>query len=222
MIINITSKSYIAFDLDDTLYKEIDYLKSAYRSISVKIDPDHSDSIYNRMLNLYDKGGNPFKDLEENPYYNVKLDELLDLYRNHKPDIMLLPGIENVLDFLDKYDINYGVITDGRTITQTNKLKCLNIHHRLSDIVISESIESEKPSVKNFKFIEDRNPNHNYIYFGDNLKKDFLTPKQRGWFTCCLINNGLNIHEQNFSKHEDMYLPHLKFNFWTEIKFSFE
>lgn len=63
----------VCFDLDDTLYKEIDFLKSAYQEIAGYAAGQctgSSDSVtilalkaYNRMLNAYSGGQNAFEEL---------------------------------------------------------------------------------------------------------------------------------------------------------------
>ena len=63
----------VCFDLDDTLYKEIDYLQSAYREIAAYAAGQCtgcSDSVgilaikaYNRMLDAYHEGQNAFEEL---------------------------------------------------------------------------------------------------------------------------------------------------------------
>ena len=40
----------IVFDLDDTLYKEIDFLKSAYLEIASIVDKDHCETLYDNMI----------------------------------------------------------------------------------------------------------------------------------------------------------------------------
>ena len=50
--LKIMSKKYIVFDLDDTLYYEIDYLKSAYQEIATSVSEKDSPSIYAQMLDL--------------------------------------------------------------------------------------------------------------------------------------------------------------------------
>ena len=38
-----------------------------------------------------------------------------------------------------------------------------------------------------------------FIYVGDNVKKDFITPNALGWKTICLKDDGRNIHKQDFT-----------------------
>ena len=58
-------KKVIVFDLDDTLYKEIDFLKSAYKEIASIVDKDHCETLYDNMISNYYKGENVFKLVSE-------------------------------------------------------------------------------------------------------------------------------------------------------------
>ncbi len=69
------------------------------------------------------------------------------------PVICLDGDTEGVLNILS---LNYklGMITDGRSITQRNKYRALELDRFIddNDLVISEEFGSEKPSEKNFLF----------------------------------------------------------------------
>lgn len=45
-----------------------------------------------------------------------------------------------------------------------------------------------------------------FYYIGDNLRKDFVAPNKLGWQTICLLDNGENIHSQDFSV-DSIFLP---------------
>ena len=51
-----SDKDIVVFDLDDTLYKEIDYLLSAYHAIADAVHLDVTDE----MLDWYNAGKNAF------------------------------------------------------------------------------------------------------------------------------------------------------------------
>ena len=46
-----------------------------------------------------------------------------------------------------------------------------------------------------------------FIYVGDNVKKDFITPNALGWKTICLKDDGRNIHKQDFTLTPEQALP---------------
>src|SRR5690554_5531354 len=117
------NKYVFVFDLDDTLYKEIDFLKSAYICIASKIDKQNSSTLYQSMLEDYYAGENVFKIL--NQYYpQYTINKLLELYRGHHPNITLDSDTSSMLKYLKSYG-ETGLITDGRSITQRNKIKAL-------------------------------------------------------------------------------------------------
>ena len=103
----------IVFDLDDTLYYEIDYLKSAFKEISEKFSYRLSSSeIYETMFDLYNKNGDAFRFAVENINDNVDKEDLINVYRNHHPDISLAEEVVSVLDFLKKANYIIGIISD--------------------------------------------------------------------------------------------------------------
>lgn len=202
----------ICFDLDDTLYKEIDYLKSAYREIAEYAAGQCtgcSDSVniltikaYNRMLDAYREGLNAFEELNRFLGFELPVSDYLYIYRNHKPKIALSEDVVKTLDALEAEDIRLGLITDGRSVQQRNKIETLGLGRWIEneDIVISEEFGSEKPALANYEFFMKRYPEcHDFTFVGDNLKKDFVAPNALGWMTVCLKDDGRNIHRQEFS-----------------------
>src|SRR5687768_1001939 len=92
MRIKIDSKTFFVFDLDDTLFQEIDFLKSAYSHISSKISTTEHHDIYNEMLQKYYNKENVFewiitKYQQASPDMSVQW--LLKEYREHMPAITL-------------------------------------------------------------------------------------------------------------------------------------
>ena len=95
-----------------------------------------------------------------------------------------------------------GIITDGRSKTQRNKILALGLEQWISESnwIISEEIEAEKPNEKGYLM---------YYYVGNNPKKDFKGANELGWTTICLLDSGEEIHPQNFAL-EDLFLPQIK------------
>ncbi len=201
MMMQSSCKRVIVFDLDDTLYKEIDYLKSGYRAIAqMLVDELHlSESPYEKMLQWYSAGENAFQ-LLCSEYPKITIEECLNIYRTHYPDISLDDSIHDTLHQLVSEGCILCIITDGREITQKNKIKVLGLDKLISwdNIVISESFGSEKPCEANYRYFMNRYPNTNYTYVGDNVNKDFIAPNRLGWDTICLLDDGRNIHKQEF------------------------
>ena len=202
----------VVFDLDDTLYKEIDYLRSAYRYIAAQLAGDDAEreEIFGTLYGAYKEGRDAFATLME--CYNnkgVTKETLLHWYRTHKPQISLCDGCREFLSRLVAEGCRLGIITDGRTVTQTNKIVALGLDRYIpdEDIVISEKFGSEKPSPTNYlHFMDKYGDDAQYYYIADNTAKDFVAPNRLGWTTVCLKDNGQNIHKQKFSL-SDEFLP---------------
>ena len=202
----------ICFDLDDTLCKEIDYLKSAYREIA-EYAAEHcrgcSDPVsilahkaYDVMLAAYQEGQNAFDVLNSFLGLDLPIADYLYIYRNHKPKIALCEDVVRTLDALKAEGVRIGLITDGRSVQQRNKIEALGLGRWIAnaDIVISEEIGSEKPALANYEYFMKRYPEcKDFTYVGDNPRKDFIAPNALGWQTICLMDDGRNIHRQDFT-----------------------
>lgn len=218
----LPKETIFVFDLDDTLFYEIDYLKSAYQEIAETIKPQNSFELYEIMIQKYKLGENVFEFLIKEYSETVNnIDYLLNLYRNHIPKITLKAEAKTLLDELLKNKIKIGLITDGRSITQRNKLKSLEIENYLNDIIISEEFGTSKPNELNYKYFMDKYPDNKYIYLGDNPKKDFITANKLNWLTICLLDDGKNIHKQNFDIEKE-FLPILNVASFKELEIIYE
>jgi len=205
MDLKVDQRSVVCFDLDDTLYNEIDFLRSAYREIAQNVDEGHWESLFAKMFSLYRKKENVFDFLmQEHP---ITLQHLLNMYHGHIPDIVPFTGVLPLFDAIKAAKGKICIITDGRSITQRNKLKALGVLNYLDLIIISEEIGSEKPGILNYSMVEQKFPDCQYTYVADNFKKDFIMPNQRNWNSIGLIDNGLNIHNTCFDHQSEIHLP---------------
>ncbi|MBA6153580.1 HAD family hydrolase [Gelidibacter maritimus] len=205
MDIKVDSNTVVVFDLDDTLYNELDFLKSAYQSIAVYLEPTNWKPLYSKMFSLYRCEINVFEFIAT--AYNLELKTLVEMYRNHHPKIQLFDGVLDVFDAIKSKNGKIGIITDGRSKTQRAKIESLGILDYLDGIVISDEIASEKPSLDNFKAIERLVSGKDYYYIADNLKKDFIAPNTLGWRSVALIDNGKNIHFDSHKFSDAQNLP---------------
>lgn len=205
MDIKVNENMVICFDLDDTLYNELQYLKSAYVEIAKVLEATKWTELYGRMFSLYRKKENVFEYLATN--YKVEITLLLDIYRNHNPRIKPFDGVTDLLTDLKHKDGKLCIITDGRSITQRNKLKALGLTGYFDKIIVSEEIGSEKPSLKNYLIIEKTFPGCSYTYVADNFKKDFIVPNKRGWKSIGVLDNGMNIHNNTYDFFKEEFCP---------------
>ncbi|MGM9804542.1 MAG: HAD family hydrolase [Muribaculaceae bacterium] len=198
------STKIIVFDLDDTLYKEKDFVKSGYRAVSQYLEQHHNiTGAYDAMLQAFEAHANPFDALAPLAKGSTlpPTDTLLEIYRYHKPDITLSRETQLTLDYLAGEDAILCLITDGRSITQRNKIEALGLTQYFDEenISISEEIGAEKTQPLPFKeMMKKHSAASHFYYVGDNTAKDFFWPNRLNWTTICVEDNGVNIHKQNF------------------------
>jgi len=206
----MSNKKVIVFDLDDTLYSEIDYLISAYKEIAEDLEIKYSiTDVFSFMLKTYYAKKNVFEEMNKRYSLDIPILSYLYQYRNHIPNISLDQETKEILFELSENRNNIlGLLTDGRELTQTNKIGALKLNEyiKAENIVISETFGSAKPSLNNYLYFQQKYGNAEFVYVGDNVEKDFIAPNQLNWITVCLLDNGRNIHKQKFSANPD-YLP---------------
>ncbi|MFI4913273.1 MAG: HAD family hydrolase [Sedimentisphaeraceae bacterium JB056] len=188
----IDDVKYIVFDLDDTLYPELDYCKSGFMAISEKVSYLHGlkkELVFGCLWNLFSNGDKRkvFNGMFEE--FNIKYNQddivsLVKIYRNHFPDINLPEESLFVLNKL-KGACKLGLLTDGYMPAQELKVKSLGIENYFDRIVYTELLgrENWKPSSAGFEIImeEDDFLPSEYIYIADNPLKDFSGPSKLGW-----------------------------------------
>jgi len=207
----LPSSKIFVFDLDDTLYSERNFEKSGiefvYHNLSIK---------HISLETILNNRENWIEQIIDGSNNQITLQIVLDIYRNHFPSIQLYNDAKVFLEKLLSQGIEMSLITDGRSITQRNKLRALGIESFFKNIVISEEVNSEKPSEYNFRMVMYNKIAENYIYIADNPKKDFITPNKLGWTSICLLDRGHNVHEQVFTNSIE-YNPHFKIKSFNEI-----
>ena len=198
MSLIINKQTCVVFDLDDTLYKEVEFLKSAYRHISNLLLPFTRIDIYDFMFDLYAKGENTFDIVKEKFSFPYSIKEIVAEYRNHKPSINLPQQTRAVLEEIKSMAGKVGLLTDGRSLSQRNKIEALDLSLFFDDVRISEETGCQKPADDCFTFFERKYQEmEQFIYVGDNIKKDFVTPNKLGWQTLGLVMDESNIHQQD-------------------------
>lgn len=186
----------VVFDLDDTLFKEEDFVRSGYSYICDRLGrPDALEGMWNAYRNRQDA----FESL--NRYCGTETDKsvFLEWYRGHFPKITLSEGALELLEWLVSQQCKIGIITDGRKTTQSNKIDALGLNAFIdaNDVVISEVFGSAKPDARNYQyFVEKYGEDAEYWYVGDNTDKDFIAPLKLGWQCICLKDDGRNVHKQ--------------------------
>ena len=133
MDLKVDHNTVIVFDLDDTLYNELDFLKSAYKEIALFLAPEDWKRLYSTMFSLYRSKINVFEYPANE--YNTEIGLLVEMYRNHYPDIKLFNGVLEIFDAIKSKNGKIGIITDGRSNTQRSKLESLGILNYIDKII---------------------------------------------------------------------------------------
>ena len=170
------------------------------------------------MLDCYFHGENAFQSVIDKYNLSYTVEQLLVIYRNHKPSISLDPSTVATLDVLKASGAIMCLLTDGRSVTQRNKIEALELHHWIADddILISGEFGYGKPDERCYRYFMDKWEDSTFCYVGDNLSKDFVTANKVGWTTICLLNDGRNIFKQDFTV-DTQYLPKYKINSIDEL-----
>jgi putative hydrolase of the HAD superfamily len=197
----------IVFDLDDTLYDEIDYCRSGFTAVAKALaslpglPADAETTIFNAFWQQFSSGNRDkvFNAALEQlglPASQEIVEKLVMLYRVHKPMITLPPSSKAVLDTLKK-KYTFALLTDGYLPAQELKVEALGIKKYFKFIVYTEAMGRQcwKPSPVGYEGVLmalDVNP-PNCVYVGDNEIKDFIAPNRLGFATIRIIRpNGIN------------------------------
>jgi putative hydrolase of the HAD superfamily len=200
----------VIFDLDDTLYDEIDYCRSGFRVVARFLVQAGSLSANRNEDDLYNALWKHFSSGNRSQTFNAALDEmkidyngevianLVSIYRRHEPLLKLPDDTRKTLELLtDRYSM--AVLTDGYLPAQELKLKALRVMHYFKHILYTESLGRGywKPNPKGFEMLTRKlavSPN-DCVYVGDNPAKDFLPANQLGMATIQVVRpNRLHNH----------------------------
>lgn len=189
----------VIFDLDDTLFDEIDFCRSGFRAaaqyLATLSDRYSADAVFDVLWKCFITGdcGSTF-DLalaelgipSEPPLIHT----LVEMYRTHLPALTLPTESRDILGELkDRYTL--GLLTDGFLPTQRLKVQALGIKHYFKAIMYTEELGREhwKPSPLGFqRLLEalDARPEQ-AVYVADNETKDFIAPNRLGLLTVQLL-----------------------------------
>ncbi|MHC4155489.1 MAG: HAD family hydrolase [Planctomycetota bacterium] len=209
----------VVFDLDDTLYDEIDYCRSGFAAAAQYLagppkNPD-AETIFDTLWNQFTAGNRTRTFNAALEQLGIFCDEetirrLIDVYRNHVP-ILGLP--DDSKDILDRLAPNYALalLTDGFLPAQQLKVRALGIEHYFKCIIYTEQLGRRfwKPSPAGFeKLIQalEVRP-ENAAYVADNEKKDFMAPNRLDFATVQLIRPR-GIHTES-SEHPNAAAQHI-------------
>ena len=189
----------VVFDLDDTLYDEIEYCRSGFGAVAQFLanlpETPTAERIFDCLWKQFTAGNRTktfntaFEELAI-AYDDKLIGSAVKTYRNHVPKITLPDDSRDVLCRLSgKYTL--ALLTDGFLPAQQLKVQALEIEKYFKCIIYTEQLGAEfwKPSPVGFeKLMEALNVKpETVVYVADNEKKDFIAPNKLGFSTIQLI-----------------------------------
>ncbi|MDE6402282.1 MAG: HAD family hydrolase [Muribaculaceae bacterium] len=193
----------VAFDLDDTLYKECEYVRSGYRYVARRLARElrvPAEGLLEIVESDAGRGRHPFDVLFEYTDGNVSVERMVAMYREHIPFITLPDVSAGCLARLASAGCTLALITDGRHTGQWNKIRALAIERYIDGRLISVSadIGADKTLPLPWERMQELTPGcTRRWYIGDNPRKDFHYPNLMGWNTVMLRDDGRNIKTQH-------------------------
>lgn len=180
------------FDLDDTLYDESEYVNQAFANTADYLArrlgrEDRKDEFHRRMLELVEQNGRGrvFDLLCGEAGIDINIGELVEAYRSTRPSLKLYPDAEQILRELEERGIRTGLITDGCSRVQHEKIIALGLDTRLDSVVVTGDFGICKPQVEAYeKCLEALEcVPREAAYVGDNPRKDFIGARALGMKT---------------------------------------
>ena len=192
---------FIVFDLDDTLFPEADFVIAALSELerNFNIPPG----------TLTSTGDFPAAFDLAAKLTGRTVGEMIDFYRNCRPEIELPESTAQTLAELRDMGCGIGLLTEGRQTTQGNKIDVLGLRRYLTREPLIASPRSAGGSGKQFAVYTEGIDADLFVSVGDNPAKDFAEPRALGWLTVMLRDKGRNIHPQPASTDVDIVIDSL-------------
>ena len=182
----------VVFDLDDTLFPEREFVRSGFAAVGAWMQAERGVAGFGAAAWRRFEAGERKRAFDE-ALAELEVasepglvEQLVSIYRGHRPQIALFPEAVEVLDTLrGRYRL--GLITDGYAATQRQKIAALEIEPLFAKIVVTDELgrENWKPSRGPFLAVMEALGcgGGECVYVGDNPTKDFVAPNELGWLT---------------------------------------
>jgi putative hydrolase of the HAD superfamily len=179
------------FDLDDTLYEELSFVRSGFRAVADYLSPliglpqSQIVEALNAELQLQREQVFDRFLLKQGIKSQKMIKSCVSVYRGHEPSISLFPEARACLARLQEHPIY--IVTDGNQLVQRKKFLALGLDLlvRRCFFTYAHGLHRRKPSPYCFEKIcqiEQVSPS-SVVYIGDNPHKDFVGIKPLGFQT---------------------------------------
>lgn len=188
----------IVFDMDDTLYPEVEFVRGGVRAAGAWLDAFlgrsvGADQVFLEILEaegvhqIFDRGLSRLGI----PVEPMLIKGLVTAFRAHSPNIRPFPGIPDLLDRLRALGVRLGLLSDGPLAVQEAKWRALGLAERFEVVVFTDALggrEFWKPNPAGFEAIERASglSGRDIAMIGDRPRHDLVPAAARGWRTARL------------------------------------
>lgn len=211
----------IAFDLDDTIFPEYDFIMSGFDAVSKVMSKDfdiEQKEIASLLKSFFDHSSKNVFDKVLN-YYNIEIfneniEKYVKIFREHEPRIIPYPDVIKSLVKLKK-TYKLALITDGYAISQRNKIKVLGINELFDEIIVTDEHGKSfwKPYPGSFEMLSEKTKVDcsSMAYVGDNPCKDFNIKKTHAVLTIHMQRKGFTIKKEcDAPVHADLVVDNME------------
>lgn len=177
----------VLFDLDDTLYEEMNFVTAALervaRFLAARAFPS-ADQFLAEMLDILETvgRGRVFDIvLERHGLPSSWVRPLLYVYRSADPELALFSDALPLLDDLRRRHVRTGIVTDGSALVQANKVRGLGLNQLVDVVVYTDTLDegAAKPAPTGFLVALELLGSEPAVsaYVANDVRKDFAGPR---------------------------------------------
>lgn len=203
----------VIFDLDDTLYNEREYVEAAMKNVAAFLSEQTGkdrEKVYLELISILDSHGRGkvFNIWLQNNNVDISVKELVERYRATECTLHMYEDASELIAVLKDRGYYMGIITDGCSRVQHNKIDGLNICSDFDEIIVTDDYGTSKPDTLPYELIirafENNGINaENCVYIGDNPRKDFVGARKLGIHTIRIVRKvGDNMNVTVFSEED--------------------
>lgn len=181
----------VLFDVDDTLYDEMTFVRSGFDAVARYLQQRFgwsADPLVDEMLTLLAERGRGaiFDELlrRRGKYDAALVRELVSVYQKHEPNIQLFADVPPVLEQLRRRKFKLGLVTDGHHQVQMRKIEALGLLDLVDVAIRTDELGSQfwKPHVKPFEVALEQLglAPQQAMYVGNDVARDFQGPRRLG------------------------------------------
>jgi putative hydrolase of the HAD superfamily len=179
----------LVFDLDDTLYREKDFVESGFKAVARYLSHTTGcdfPQLYSMMLDaMHSVGRQGVMSAVREKYTadSIPTEVLVSIYRRHSPEIRLYPGYFGLLKQLSE-NYRLGIITDGMPEVQERKVRALGLEMLMDAVIYTWKFgeEKQKPHPHSFSLMLQflGTEAEEALFVGDNPVKDCMGARKAG------------------------------------------